>query len=242
MRDCHLLSPGKRRPKKDQVLLAIREAIFSGHLKPGDQIVERWTAREFGTGVPLLREALFDLRHQGLVQKVPYKGTTVTELGTKEISQMFQLRVELEALAAVYAKQNATLSDIQELQSLISQMQQAEKNCDPGEFYRADLEFHRKIWALSQNSYLSQALERIVNPIFALLMIEYRRESGSLRMSAVLHARIVKALTNTNECDLPALVKMVLCRDAKIAIAIAHAKGDIIARGSLPTAETRTKR
>ncbi|MBX5480199.1 MAG: GntR family transcriptional regulator, partial [Pyrinomonas methylaliphatogenes] len=78
--------------KKDQVVLAIKEAILSGAIAPGDQIVESRLAQQLGTGIPLVREALIELEHQGFVQKTPYKGTTVTKLGPSEIRQIFELR------------------------------------------------------------------------------------------------------------------------------------------------------
>ena len=81
--------------KKDQVVAAIKEAIFSGAVQPGDQIVESRMAHELGSGIPLVREALIALEHQGFVQKTPYKGTTVTKLEPKQIQEVFQLRVEL---------------------------------------------------------------------------------------------------------------------------------------------------
>src|SRR5437667_9070040 len=89
--------------KKDQVVAAIKEAILSGTVEPGDQIVESRMAHELGSGIPLVREALIALEHQGYVQKTPYKGTTVTKLEPKQIQQIFQLRVELESLAVEWA-------------------------------------------------------------------------------------------------------------------------------------------
>jgi len=83
--------------KKDQVVAAIKEAILLGTIGPGDQIVESRMARQLGSGIPLVREALIALEHQGFVQKTPYKGTTVTKLEPKQIREIFQLRVELEA-------------------------------------------------------------------------------------------------------------------------------------------------
>ncbi len=69
--------------KKNQVVQAIKEAILSGSISPGDQIVESRIAHELGSGIPLVREALIELEHQGFVQKTPYKGTIVTKLGPR---------------------------------------------------------------------------------------------------------------------------------------------------------------
>src|SRR5467141_4149990 len=93
--------------KKDQVVAAIKGAILSGTIGPGDQIVESRMAQQLGSGIPLVREALIALEHQGFVEKTPYKGTTVTKLGPKEIREIFQLRVELEALAMEWANAHA---------------------------------------------------------------------------------------------------------------------------------------
>src|SRR6267142_5658760 len=111
--------------KKNQVIQAIKEAILTGSISPGDQIVESRIARELGSGIPLVREALIELEQEGFVQKTPYKGTTVTKLGPKEIREIFQLRVELEALAMEWAKENVTPAVIKELQKLISRMAQS---------------------------------------------------------------------------------------------------------------------
>src|SRR5260370_11148688 len=91
--------------KRDQVVSTLREAILSGSIQPGDQIVESRMAQQLGTGIPLVREALIELEHLGYVQKTPYKGTTVTKLSPKDLERIFRLRVELEALAIEWAKE-----------------------------------------------------------------------------------------------------------------------------------------
>src|SRR5260370_37952117 len=97
--------------KKNQVVQAIKDAVLSRSIKPGEQIVESRIAHQLGSGIPLVREALIELEHQGFVQKTPYKGTIVTKLGPKEIREVFQLRVELEAIAVEWARDNFTPAD-----------------------------------------------------------------------------------------------------------------------------------
>src|SRR5258708_16314553 len=120
--------------KKNQVVQAIKDAILSGSIKPGEQIVESGMAHELGSGIPLVREALIELEHQGFVQKTPYKGTTVTKLRPKEIKEIFQLRVELEAIAVGWAKEHVTPAVIKELQKLISRMAQSAAELDLDQF------------------------------------------------------------------------------------------------------------
>jgi len=97
--------------KRDQVVKAMKAAILSGTIEPGASIVESKIAQQLGAGVPLIREALIELEHQGFVQRTPYKGTTVTKLTPADVRSIFALRVELEAIAIEWAKANTTEAD-----------------------------------------------------------------------------------------------------------------------------------
>jgi DNA-binding GntR family transcriptional regulator len=193
--------------KKDQVVAAIKEAILSGTVEPGDQIVESRMAHELGSGIPLVREALIALEHQGYVQKTPYKGTTVTKLEPKQIQQIFQLRVELEALAVEWAQKNITPADIKQLQGFIERMQQAATEVDIDQFYQNDLEWHRKLWALSGNNYLADVLERLIVPLFAFFLMKTTREKQAYVESAATHGAIVQALETKSAAEVHRLMK-----------------------------------
>src|SRR5436190_21332780 len=104
--------------KRDQVVASFKEAILSGVIQPGEPVVESKVAQQLGAGIPLVREALIELEHQGYVQKVPYKGTTVTKLAQRDVKKIFRLRRELESLAIEWAKESLTLTDIEHLRDI----------------------------------------------------------------------------------------------------------------------------
>jgi DNA-binding GntR family transcriptional regulator len=180
--------------KKDRVTAALRDAIVSGRMSPGDAVVESRVARQLGVGQPLIREALLDLEHQGFVQRVPYRGTSVTKLGPEEIEQIQRLRIELEGLAIQWAGARATPADVRELRELVDGMRQGTRDLDLAKFNDYDLALHRRIWQLSGNKYLYDALERAVVP---LLTFFYLR-SGSVAQlhidSVAHHAALVDAV------------------------------------------------
>jgi DNA-binding GntR family transcriptional regulator len=198
--------------KKNQVVQAIKEAILAGSISPGDQIVESRIAQELGSGIPLVREALIELEHQGFVQKTPYKGTIVTKLGPKEIREIFQLRVELEALAVEWARDRVTPVDIEGLRKLIQRMEHSAAELDLDHFYQIDLDFHRKLWSLSGNSYLADVLERMVVPLFAFFVMKTRRERESYIESAATHGKIVDALASKPALEVRELMRESLMR------------------------------
>jgi len=193
--------------KRDQVVRAVKEAILTGSIPPGASIVEARIAQQVGAGIPLVREALIQLENHGFVQRTPYKGTTVTKLEPADIKQIFRLRVELEGLAIEWARENVTTADIEELRGIIKRMKQAAAELDMDRFYESDLDFHRKIWVMSGNSYLVDALERVTVPLFAFFVMKTRREPESYTESAIMHEKIVDAMSQMRATELSEVMK-----------------------------------
>jgi DNA-binding GntR family transcriptional regulator len=196
--------------KRDQVVASFKEAILTGIIQPGDAIVESKVAQQLGAGIPLVREALIELEHQGYVQKVPYKGTTVTKLDHEHVEQIFRLRVELETLAIEWAQEFVTPSDIAYLNNLTNRMKQAAEALDLDKFYECDLAFHRKLWEMSGNQYLVECLERLVVPLFAFFVMKNRRSRKSYVDSADHHAQLVAALPLLSKAKLSTLMRGLL--------------------------------
>lgn len=193
--------------KRDQVVASFKEAILSGTIQPGEAIVESKIAQQLGAGIPLIREALIELEHQGYVQKVPYKGTTVTKPERRDVEQIFRLRDELETLAIEWAKEGATPEDVEYLRDITVKMKAAAQALDLDKFYENDLAFHRKIWEVSGNKYLAESLERIVVPLFAFFVMKNRRERKSYFASAAKHEQIVEALPRLSAAKLRGLMR-----------------------------------
>jgi DNA-binding GntR family transcriptional regulator len=164
--------------KKTRVVNLLRRAILSGEIKGGEQIVEAKLAQQFGVGQGLVREALIELEHHGFVQRTPFSGTTVPTLTLKDAQQIFEVRIELEPLAFYLAAIAANDRDIAALSELIEKTKLAAKAEDLEGFFETHLNFRKKVWELSGNRYVQQALERVVIPLYALYLIRrsYNRE------------------------------------------------------------------
>src|SRR5215468_1716505 len=104
--------------KKARVLASLRDAIISGAIQGGDQLVEAKVAQEFGVGQGLIREALIELEHQGFVQRTPFSGTQVPKLTADDAQQIFDIRIELEPLAVFLAGPKLTEDDLAVLQQI----------------------------------------------------------------------------------------------------------------------------
>lgn len=90
-------SVSHRQVFREEIRNAIREAIFSGKLNPGDRIIETYWAKELGVSQGPVREAIRDLEAMGLVETVPFKGSRIRTLTEKDVRDNYSVRICLES-------------------------------------------------------------------------------------------------------------------------------------------------
>src|SRR6185295_16210229 len=157
--------------KKTRVVAMLRQAILSGTVRGGEQIVEAQLAQEFGVGQGLIREALIELEHHGFVQRTPFTGTIVPTMTIEDARQIFEVRIELEPLAFSLAAKRASAQDLAILDTIVEKTKREAKVEVLEAFFESHLEFRKKVWQTSGNRYVQQALERVVIPLCALYLI-----------------------------------------------------------------------
>ena len=192
----------------ERVISALKDAFFSGKLKPGDPIIERQLAREMNVGTPVVREALISLKHEGFVRRVTNKGSYVTQFANEEVRQLYTLRIELETLALQWARTRLTPADLEELTTLADRLVEAGNRGNRAEFLRRDFEFHRHYWKLSGNTFLADVLERLMAPLFAFVVL-----ASDMPTTAAMgreHYILVDALRGMHEPEFTEVVRRTL--------------------------------
>src|ERR1043165_7411308 len=86
---------------RDKIGDVLKGWILDGTLKPGERIVELTLSRKLEVSRAPLREALWLLSRQGLVQIRAHHGTHVTQLSEQDIREIFEIRETLETRAAL---------------------------------------------------------------------------------------------------------------------------------------------
>jgi len=94
-----MLSKGPSPSNVDLALEAIRDAIVSGRLRPGERVKEIPLAEELGFSRAPVRDALRLLERDGLVELVPNRGAVVPELRAVDVLEVYALRASLGTLA-----------------------------------------------------------------------------------------------------------------------------------------------
>jgi DNA-binding GntR family transcriptional regulator len=97
----------------------IRRAIVEGRIEPGEVLREEQLARELGTSRTPVREALIELRNEGLVEAQQTRRAVVRAYTAEELHDIYGLRAALEAHAGRLAAERATPATVAELAASI---------------------------------------------------------------------------------------------------------------------------
>jgi DNA-binding GntR family transcriptional regulator len=171
---------------KQEVYDGIRQDILNGTFLPGDLLKERELAAKYGVSKTPVREALSLLAQEEMVKAVPRAGYMVTQLTRRDLQEVYQLRLTLEAMAARLAAENITDEELEELQALTS-------TSDPQEARAFNHRFHSAIARASGNFRLAKMIEGLLDdtdrwdPLVvarlsaALLLTGHREELEALR-------------------------------------------------------------
>ena len=188
------LQPVKSESLSARVVAALRRAIISGRLAPGQALRELHLARELGVSQATIREALGQLERFGLVVRTPNIGTQVTRLSQEEVLERVELRLLLEerALAQAAVRMDALAFDA--LGTLLGTLTKAIRRNEYFEQAQADLAFHRFIWERSGNRTLYSMLDQLSVPLFAFVSIERGTQRRNLADVVESHEGIVEAL------------------------------------------------
>ncbi|HNV33964.1 MAG TPA: GntR family transcriptional regulator [Bacillota bacterium] len=188
-----ILNMDNYKPLREIVFEAMREAIVSGRLAPGERLVEIKLADEMGVSRTPVREAIRKLELEGFVIMMQRKGAYVAGLSPKEIRDVFEIRSTLESLAARLAAERITQVQLEQLKRQLADLEEKIRSHEIEAVVKADIAFHDVLFSASGNARLVSMLSNLREQIH-----RYRSMSLSYpgRMSVALgeHRAIVKAI------------------------------------------------
>lgn len=162
-----------RRLKRPQslseiVLNDIRSAIIDGTIELGAQLSEIRLSESLGVSKTPVREALQELRRQGLVQITPKSGTVVFLPDERELQDIFDLRQLLEGGSSERLFERSLDQTRTAMAAVVEKMQTAVKEADYHAYRHLDSEFHNVIITGSGNAMIEDAYAPLSLKIDAL--------------------------------------------------------------------------
>lgn len=171
----------------------ITQQIMLGELKPGEKIIETDYAEEFGTSRAPIRESLYLLATEGLIERIPRKGAIVKGYNEFEIYDLLEIRIGLESLALKRVKSFGMNMDIfNEMKELVKEMSVTQ---DKNEYAYLNKEFHTGIIRMSGSSIIFDMYKRLGKPLLTLQRISLHEEEH-IRHSIEDHTMIIELLND----------------------------------------------
>jgi DNA-binding GntR family transcriptional regulator len=126
-----------------QLTRALRQAIVTMQISPGEMLSEQDLARRFGVSRSPVREALIKLSEAGLVRVLPQRGTQVVKISRAGVEDARFIREAVESAVVREAAMKAGPAMIAELNASLTKQRRAQRSKTTSEFLDLDEEFHR---------------------------------------------------------------------------------------------------
>lgn len=135
------------RTTSSAVTQLLRQSLDRGRWASGSPLRQEEIAAEFGVSRVPVREALFQLQAEGLVEMVPNKGMYVRTVSEADLRELFHLRrlVESDVLAAAVPLHDAaSLNRVETVQAALDKARAV------ADWMAGDREFHEALYAPAQ--------------------------------------------------------------------------------------------
>ena len=158
------------RPKllRELALEHLRDSIVNGTLKMGQALSERSISEQLGVSKSPVREALAQLREEGLVSIEPQKGARVFVLSESEVAQLCDFRQAIETATFELAHHRSPDGLAEDMARVVKAMKKARASGDERRYLQLDTDFHNLIFTHAGNDYLTASYTRYVGKIAAL--------------------------------------------------------------------------
>ena len=177
----------------------ITKQIMTGALKTGEKLVEHIYAEEYGTSRAPVREAIYLLSVEGLVERIPRKGAVVKEYTRSEIFDLLEIRNMFEKMSMDRIMKHGSDPEIlEEMEQILSQMKKAE---DVYAYTQLNYAFHSCLIKMSKSETIIEMYSRLGLPLLKIQSISFAQE-GNIEKSILEHKHIIKLLKAQNMTEL----------------------------------------
>lgn len=184
--------------RTDQIREALEEMIVEGHFADGARLDEVSLAERFNVSRTPLREAFQSLAASGLVELRHRRGAFVRFPALEDVVEMFDVMAEIEALCGRYAARRMTPDDQVGIRQALLACEEAATNGDTDGYYRANHDFHHRIYRAAGNGFLAGEAVRLHRRLKPFRRLQLRVR-GRMSESLAQHRAIYDALVAGDE-------------------------------------------
>jgi len=183
----------------------IRERIMDFTYKPGQRLIERDLADEFGISRTPIREIIHKLEKEGLVIIESNKGAYVAPISATDIADIYQIRMVIEALAGRLVAPNISDETLCELDKINKEIGDAAKQLNFRVVSEKEKEFHQAMYRNCTNKKLYELIFDYWDYARRLRVAIYS-VPGRMEQVYKEHKEIIKALRKRDPKEVEQLV------------------------------------
>ncbi|CAJ1495945.1 GntR family transcriptional regulator [[Mycobacterium] burgundiense] len=208
----------------EDVARLVRGRIFDGTYAADSYIRLELLAAELGISVTPVREALVELRAEGLLTQQPRRGFVVLPVTRRDIADVSDVQSHIGGELAARAAANITAAQLAEVESIQARLEAAYDGDDDVLVVRLNHDFHRAINVAADSPKLAQLMSQITRyaPETVFPMV-----AGWPAKSIRDHRRVLAALADGDEKKARAAMSEHLCAGAEPLIEHLVARGVI---------------
>ena len=181
-------------PLVDAVYNALRDAICDGRLVSNQKLPQIPLAEHLGISRTPVRDALQRLAQEGLVRAVSFRGFVVSEFSSREVLDVYQVRIALEPMIVSESFPSYSRMDLARLGDLCDRMESTDVK-DLALLYTLNGDFHRALIEPCPNRVAVRILTQLWALPSSLRMFHAQALSGvAMRDSVGEHRKILAAL------------------------------------------------
>lgn len=180
-----------------KIAQSIADQIVEGFIKPGERLLENRLTNVFGTSRVPIREALYILESEGIVERIPRRGVFVKDYNRKELFDLYDVVYRLEGFALNNAIENATDEEIDKVFKLLEGMSVFIKGREIKSYFPLMEDLHQLFFTLSKNDVLDNIYKKLYKQLkpFRYMALSY---PNSLEKSFQEYYEIAEGLKARN--------------------------------------------
>ncbi|WP_246295514.1 GntR family transcriptional regulator [Arthrobacter wenxiniae] len=201
----HLSAVKKNVSLRETVAQALRAAVISGEMKPGEVYSAPMLGKRFGVSPTPVREAMLDLVKEGLVVSLPNKGFRVTEVSDIDLDEITALRLLIEPPTVAAVTPLIDAHGLERLRGMAAAIVDFAGAGDLIAYTEADRAFHIAILEYSGNRRLVSLISEL-RAHTRLLGLAPLAATGKLREMSVEHLDLVELMAAGKAAEAQALM------------------------------------
>ncbi|MFC7404533.1 GntR family transcriptional regulator [Georgenia alba] len=140
---------------------AIREAIISGEFAPHQRLIETDLSTTYGASRAAVRTALLELAGEGLVDRMPHRGSRVRAITVEDAIEILEVRIGVESLCAAKAAERIEAAEIEEFRQLREDLLASVSAGDLMRYSELNRHLDKRIREVSRHQVASDVLSRL---------------------------------------------------------------------------------